>query len=343
VNRTVSALVVLALATVVIVSVSLALRHQAAPFHGPRWYQHIFVIVLENHSYEQIIGNRQAPHLNALARRYGLATHYYAVAHPSEPNYVSLIGGSFFDNRNDNPYQPVGRNVNHPIRAPSLADQLEASGLTWKSYQQSLPHAGYLGLYFPTSSRPLYVFRHNPFLAFADVQQNPVEWRKIVPDTQLAGDVRRGQVPTFGFISPDLCHDMHGQWPMCRSAQTPGDAYDQRLIREGDAYVGSIVHLITSARFWSKGNNAIVITWDENDYPSWQKGVSGCCGAAPGGGHVAAIVVTSHGRHGVHDTTWYNHYSLLRTIQVALHLGCLQNTCDTGQVRVMWPLFVAKR
>ena len=67
-------------------------------------YQHIFLIVMENHNYEQIIGNPHAPIINDLAQHYGLATHYDGVTHPSEPNYVALIGGSYFGIQNDGPF-----------------------------------------------------------------------------------------------------------------------------------------------------------------------------------------------------------------------------------------------
>ena len=63
----------------------------AAATSGQR---HVFLLVLENHSYAQIIGNPNAPHLNAAAKRYGLAANYFAITHPSEPNYIALASGS---------------------------------------------------------------------------------------------------------------------------------------------------------------------------------------------------------------------------------------------------------
>ena len=67
-------------------------------------YDHVFVVVEENHGFTDVIGNPAAPNLNALARTFGLATSYFAVAHPSEPNYVALAGGSTFGIADDNPY-----------------------------------------------------------------------------------------------------------------------------------------------------------------------------------------------------------------------------------------------
>jgi hypothetical protein len=114
-------------------------------------YKHIFVIMEENHSYEEIIGNPNdpaAPNLYRLADTYGLATNYSGVTHPSEPNYVALIGGSNFQVTNDDPYTPT-----NTVDAPSLASQLDAAGLSWKAYEQSLPYAGFTGFYYPSKNQ----------------------------------------------------------------------------------------------------------------------------------------------------------------------------------------------
>jgi hypothetical protein len=95
--------------------------------------------------------------------------------------------------------------------------------------------------------------------------------------------------------------------------------------------------MITGASFWSQGNNAIVITFDEGN------GTKGCCDADPGTGKVYTAVITSNGPRGLADNTPYNHYSLLQTIQTAFGVGCLEFTCDTKNVVPMAPLFAATR
>lgn len=309
-------------------------------------YQHIFVVVMENHNYAQIIGNVHAPYINELAQQYALATHYDGVTHPSEPNYVALIGGNYFGIQNDGPY------TTNIVQAPSLADQLTAAGLTWKAYQQSLPYAGYLGTTYPTND-PLYASKHNPFLNFAGIQRASTAQlaQEIVPDTQLATDLAANRAPTFSFITPDLCHDMHGgatACPYADNADNPNDANDIALVSTGDEYVRSIVGAIVGSRTWQGGNDAIVVVWDENDNfdnPNSAESYEGCCDAVPGGGRVPAIVITNHhsGRRAIKDATPYNHYALLRTIQAAFGLGCLAYTCDTANVPIMTPLFAAGR
>jgi phosphatidylinositol-3-phosphatase len=90
---------------------------------------------------------------------------------------------------------------------------------------------------------------------------------------------------------------------------------------------------------WSHGRNAIVITWDEDDYSDQGQPGTGCCGSNVGGGHVVTIVITNKGDHVV-DNTPYNHYSLLRTFEDAFGLPCLQNACDAADgVKPMTALF----
>jgi phosphatidylinositol-3-phosphatase len=288
---------------------------------------------MENHKYSQVIGNPNAPEINKLAQEYGLATDYFGVTHPSEPNYVAAVAGSYFGIQDDAPYTV------HTLDKPSLASQLEAKGLSWKTYQQALPYAGFTGTAFPSPSIALYASKHNPFLNFSSIQNNPAELAKIVPDTQLFVDLLDGHAPNFSMIVPDQCHDMHGIGgtpPVCPNG-APNIQADAQNVQLGDQYVSAVVSAIQHSSDWDRGNNAIVITWDENDFNTDTP--NGCCDAVAGGGHVATIVITNHGQHHVQDNTPFNHYSLLLTIQDAFRLGCLENTCDTANVTPMTKLF----
>jgi phospholipase C len=283
-------------------------------------YQHIFVIVEENHSYNQIIGNKSAPELNNLAQTYGVATNYYGTIHPSEGNYVAMVGGNTYSIEDDASY------TTHTTTNPSVAQQLEAAGLSWKGYFQSMPSPGFTGTCYPTDTC-LYASKHNGFMNFAAIQNDPAELAKLVPIDQLATDLASGNIPNFSFIVPDQCTDMHGL-PSC-SPKT-----EAARVSVADSYAQGLVNEIMATSTWaSSDNDAIVIIFDE--------GVSnqGCCDANPGGGNVLAVVVANHGPRGVQDETAYNHYSLLATIEQAFGLGCLQLTCDTFNVVPMAPLF----
>jgi hypothetical protein len=312
-------------------------------------YDHIFVIIEENHAYDQIIGKPYAPTINKLAQTYGLATNYYGVVHPSEANYVALLGGSTFGIHDDAPYnaKPIalGIGVNHTITKTSLLDQLEAKGLTWKGYFEDIPSPGYKGTAYPTPTEALYASKHNGFINFKKVQDNPQELAKLVGFNQLTADLQSGNVPNYSHIIPNQCNEMHGLSVVC-PLNGSDDTSDQKLIKQGDAVIGKIVNQIMSSSLWSSpGNNAIVITWDEDNFR--QPFNQGCCGFDPsssanfGGGHIATIVITNHGGHGVKDNTAYNHYSLLRTVEDAFGLNNYLNyAADTANgVKRMTPLF----
>jgi hypothetical protein len=290
-------------------------------------YDHIFVIVEENHGYTDVIGNPAAPNLNALASTYGAATNYFAVAHPSEPNYVALLGGSTFTVNSDNPYYV------QQVAAPSLISELDHADVSWKAYLQSLPRPGYQGICYPASCNgapdkdPLYVSKHDGIQNYT-TSLNAADWSRQVPIGRLGQDLRSGNVPAFNWVIPDECHDQHGDPPYCIDSGSPGggDPQDQRLVAVGDQYLGNLVSQITNAGFWAKGNNAIDITYDEGD------------NNVGGGGRVANIVITSRGPRHIQDPAAYSHYSLLLTIQRNFGLPCLQHTCDAA-VKPLTPLF----
>ena len=303
---------------------------------------------MENHSTSEIIGNTaDAPYLNQLANSYGTATKYYGVTHPSLPNYLAAISGSFQGIWDDcaagasvtcapeevtasltsNEYASAASQP-HMFNGQTIVDQLEAQHMTWKAYMQSMPSAGYTG----ETYAGLYAQKHDPFMYFSSIRNNPARMQRIVPFAQFNQDMQSGNIPNFVWISPDVCNDMHGA-PNCSS-------YDG-LIAAGDSFVHSTVQTIMNSAAWQQGA-AIVITWDENN-----GGTAGCCnsptginGTLLGGSDVPLIVVTSHGaQHIVLSSAAYNHYSLLATIEHLWGLGCLANTCGMGNSALLTALF----
>lgn len=313
-------------------------------------YQHIFVIVEENKNYEEIVGGGNAPALSALAREYGNATQYFAVTHPSEPNYVAIVGGDTYGIQDDDafyctphmrdpgcPHSNDPGYVNHTIDAPSLATQLQAAHLTWKAYLESIPSPGSL-----VHATALYTAKHSGFMNFLSVQRDPHRSWHFVGFGQLAADLRANAMPNLALIVPNICNEMHGRFP--GPATPPGCAYlpEDALIARGDEHAAAIVRAITSAPLWRSSQNvAIVITFDENDDYTY----AGCCGNDPsdpsnrGGGHIPTIVVTNHGPRGVADPTPYSHYSLLRTIEDAFGIRAHLKRANADGVVPMQPLF----
>jgi len=295
----------------------------------------VLVIVEENKDYDQILDPLAAPHIAALAATYGVATQFYGEVHPSEGDYVALLGGDTFGIHDDDAYycRPglVDRlcpgasragYADHTIHAPHLGDQLQAIGLSWKGYYEDLPAPGSLVANAgqgsdgtpPTS---LYASKHSGFLNFASVQADPDRAGHIVGFDQLQADLAADALPSFALVVPNQCDEMHGLFGPGLEADCDGRNV-AGLIRRGDAEVGRLVAQIQATGAWrSSANVAIVITFDEGG----RGGREGCCGVTPdaasnfGGGHIPTLVITNHGPRGVRDPTPYNHYSLLLTLE----------------------------
>src|SRR5215472_4905317 len=113
---------------------------------------HVFVVMEENHSYSSVIGSSAMPYLNSLAKKYGLATAYYANTHPSIGNYFMLTTGQIITN-NDG--------YTGTVTSDNIVRHFLNGAKTWKSYAESLPVAGYTG-----GDSGEYVKHHNPFAYF---------------------------------------------------------------------------------------------------------------------------------------------------------------------------------
>ncbi len=319
--------------------------------------QHIFYIVMENHSANEILGNKDdAPYLNQLASSHGVALHYFGVTHPSLPNYLAAISGDSQGIWDDCPAgaavtcrpevfgssltrdQAVSAsNRSHMFSGQTLVDQLEAHNLTWKAYMQSMPSTGYTG-----GSTALYAQKHNPFAYFMAIRNNPARMQRIVPLTQFDADSKSGNLPNFTWITPDVCSDMHGvSSGTAQALGIPACANYDGIIARGDNFIHTIVPEIMNSPAWNQGS-AIVIPWDESDASS-----DGCCksptgvnGVTLGGGNVPLIVITSRGiRHITLGDRSFNHYSLLATIEKLWGLGCLRNTCGLEDGDLLMALF----
>ncbi len=345
-------------------------------------FKHIFVIMMENHSTDEIIGNTaDAPFTNALASRAAVALNYYGVTHPSSPNYLATISGDFqhiWDDCNAGPtvtcapteFGPTSgytngqewltpaeiaqaTNTAHWFSDRTIVDQLEAHGMSWKAYMQSMPYAGFTGAAYPIiNGQPvqLYVQKHNPFEYFTDIATNPARMQKIVPYTQLDEDLDSGHVPNFVWISPDTCNDMHGIAPSSAIAlgnpacAYPASGLDHSIIKLGDNFLQQAVDEITESSAWRTQKSALVIMWDENDFSS----ANGCChspvgvdGHVLGGSNAPALVLTSRDQEHFFDSTNpYNHYSLLATIEHLWGFGCLENACGFSKSQLMTKFFV---
>lgn len=308
---------------------------QAAPVL-PR-YDHVIVIVEENKDFERIHDPAVAPNISALAKAYGEAMWFWGEVHPSEANYIALLGGDTFGIHDDDAYycypglvdplcgaSKTAGYVDHTIHAPHLGDQLQAKGLTWKGYYEDLPSPGSMIANYSDPQHnegapgtSLYATKHSGFINFASTQADPLRAEHIVGFDRLDADLAANTLPNFALVVPNQCNEMHGLHVSWVGRDCDGTD-EGALIRRGDAMVGAIVARVMATPAWkSDGNFAIVITFDEGSGGSR----GGCCGVTPnapsnyGGGRIPTIVITNHGPRGVQDATPYNHYSLLRTLE----------------------------
>jgi phospholipase C len=194
---------------------------------------HVVLLLEENHSFSQVIGNSAMPYLNSLASQYGLATQYYANTHSSIGNYFMLTTGII--ETNDDSFTGI-------VSDDNLVRRLVAGGKSWKSYAGSLPSVGYTGGdAFP------YLKRHNPFAYLADVVNDPAQAANLVPFTQFSADLAANRLPDFSYIVPDALEDAHD------GSLAHADAWLQQ----------NIAPLIASSQFQADG--LLIITFDEGD------------------------------------------------------------------------------
>jgi hypothetical protein len=338
----------------------------AQPYDPLPLYQHIFIIIEENHGYRQIIGNRNAPNLNRLAGTYGLARQFFGVVHPSEANYIAMIGGDTFGIHDDDAWycKPgatdgycaaaarIRTYADHTVVAKSLVDQMSEHHLSWKGYYEDIPAPGSKAILYPDPRHPvpgspngLYASKHNGFINFKTVQEDPNLEQKLVGFDQLYRDLSSGQAPNYSHIVPNQCNEMHGLDDPLAPAECQLRNDNGRIAR-GDKLIGDLVGRIQSSPIWTgDANAAIVITFDEDNGQT--AGPQGCCGYDPssaanfGGGHVPTVVITNHGPRALVDDTPYNHYSQLRTVEEALGIAeYLGHAKDIASgVKPMTPLF----
>jgi hypothetical protein len=180
------------------------------------------VIVMENRSYDQVVGNG---YIAKLAAKYGVATDYHGVSHPSLPNYLAMTSGSTWGIADDG---------FHALPAGGLGAQLTDAGLEWRAYMEGMNNGCFRSPY-------PYALKHNPFAYYGSNCPS-----QVVPFTQFANDMS-GAVPQFVWITPDLCHDGHD----CSN-------------KVADTWLAQTVPTILGSSAWQDGG-VLLITWDEGE------------------------------------------------------------------------------
>jgi phosphatidylinositol-3-phosphatase len=323
-------------------------RPTAAPKVG-----HVFLIVLENEGFDSTFrAGTLAPYLaDTLVKRGAFLRQYYGISHFSLPNYIAMISGiaptrttqadcsryaDFVETGMSPDGQPIGSGCIYAAHVQTLANQLEAKGLTWKAYMEDMGkdstreestcgHATFGSLDSTARATPgdQYAAKHDPFVYFHAILDTPSCKRNVVALPALERALRSaGETPNFSFISPSLCHDGHDR--PCVSGEPGG-------LVSADAFLEHWVPLITSSPAF-RADGLLIITFDE----ALSIDATACCDEqpgpnvlnagvnGPGGGRVGAVLLSPFIKAGTVSDAPYNHYALLRSIEDLFgleHLG----------------------
>ena len=309
--------------------------------------KHVFVIILENKDYAVTFGaNSPAPYLaKTLTAKGQLLDQYYGIGHFSLDNYVAMLSGQapnietqadcqifteFVPGVPGPDGQSVGQGCVYPASVKTLADQLSAKGLTWKGYMEDMgtpcrhPALNTQDTTQAATPTEQYAARHNPFVYFHSIIDSPACAQNVVDLKNMAGDLtRQATTPNFTFVTPDLCSDGHDA--PCIDGRPGG-------LKSIDAFLATWVPRILNSPAYKK-DGLLLVTFDEAEV---NNDATACCGerpgpnspmpgqTGPGGGRTGAVAVSRFVKPGSKNSTPYNHYSFLRSMEDIFgleHLG----------------------
>jgi len=283
-----------------------ASEHEGVPGFG-----HVFLIVGENTSANQVTAAR-APYLtSSIKPRAAWLTHYFALTDGSLGNYVAMVSGQFIRCEANNDFSFTNGDVRgqHACHqnVDNLFHQLDRAGVSWQQWNESAATPCDMFDHGTTWSKHSYVSHHSPALYFDDIQAHhssedvvpSAECRnKMLPAGTTAPNdmstynaaLASGNVARFNLVVPNNCENGHD---LCGGTSSLGQ-FDSFLSRE-------IPKVEASPAFGSNGT--IIVTWDEGSDPPLNPK------------HVVTAVIGPSVKPGVYGGGPFNHYSLLRTLE----------------------------
>ncbi|KAI0306225.1 phosphoesterase family-domain-containing protein [Multifurca ochricompacta] len=269
--------------------------------HG-KSFDRFIQIWLENTDFETANATAE---FQKLASQGILLDQYFALTHPSEPNYVAGVAGDFWGMANDG-FFAIPSNIS------TIVDLLDTKDISWASYQENAPADGFTGFSFASVNylspgappRTFYVRKHNPLIIYDSVATVPSRAARIRNFNDFAADVNASAIPQWLFVTPNLVNDGHD------TDMTFTSAWLEFWLEP----------LLTDRRF-NDEHTLILLTFDENE----TKGTNNRIWAALLGGAIPKHL------HGTTDSTFYTHYSALSTVQANWGLGSL-GRFDTDKI-----------
>ena len=253
--------------------------------------RHVYIVAEENRSYEDIVGSPNMPYLNSLLPKGAVATQFYANQHGSLENYFWVTAGQKITDNNS---------TTLTFNVDNIERHLLTNGMTFKSYAQSLPYAGYTGLYWGA-----YFKRHAPLIYFTDMANSSLALNHV-STTVMAKDIANATLPNFAFITPDGDHDMHNCTATLPACEQTADTWLK----------DNIGPLLASPPFQPGGDGLLIIWADEADLNTDNRCsatvLTGC------GGRILVAMIGPQVKSGYKSFTTYHHPSVLRTMLEAL-------------------------
>ncbi len=336
---------------------------------------HVFMIMMENHSYGEIIGNSNTPFINQLAQNANLATNYFAVGHPSLTNYLEVVGGSNFGIVNDNypdwHNATSSANLNKSIagtgtdvataaaiapfgvaipaatfKGVTIADQLVQAHMTWKTYQESLPMNGMIdgvnysdGIYSNLSDATITTTGYIQKL-YA-VKHNPFAY---------FANIQKNTSPWNGYNNMADFSGLKGLYADLRSDKVanfsfiaPNQCHDMHGIGNGSPLCNDDD---TKLQMGDTAVKQIIVNIKASK--AWKHGHNAIVllwdenDFSNSPNQVVTIVDTNYGVHGLQSSHPYSHFSMLKTLETGFGLPCLNHACD-GNVKLMKDMFAISK
>jgi acid phosphatase len=260
----------------------------------------VLVVIEENHSYAQMRDGM--PYLARLSDTYGYATHWTAISHPSEPNYLAIAGGSTFGITDDRAPAAQESGIGS---AMSVFDQALDAGRTAGTYAESMPKNCHVYDYPDRAvGTPKYAVRHNPWVYFPASRTDCLAYDQALPP--FARDAAANALPNVGFLIPNLDNDAHDS-----------------SLATADAWLEEQLAPVLQSEDFTSGKLVVVVTADEDDKSS--------------GNTVLTSVLSPALSHKVVDTP-LNHYSLTRYIAQVLGVSPLGNGADAPDMKAAFGL-----
>lgn len=307
-------------------------RSPIQPSPGPPsgvYFDHLVVIMLENEGIYDICGGDPAncngpntPYMDSLANSYAVSEQFLSIGHPSQDNYIGVLGALF---QNCTLQCAAGS-----VHATNLVDRFDAAGVSWKAYMENQN----INPGCENGDSNGYEIEHNPFVAFANIDNNQTRCANIVranpalnstctvTDCTLINDLNSGPAPSFMWLTPNDCNNMHSDNPPSVCAN--GCLVDESptCVEDGDYYLQTLVPNILRSNTFEQTRSALFIGFDEgNGFCAFNNKVGEDC--------MYTVWAGPQAKDGYTTTVLYNQYSLTKTIETNWNLPTL-TTNDAG-------------